>query len=328
MFEKVLIRRADDTEFDIGTLAETVFFYGKTQLLISMPAIRKLTKIPRDDLLELSSRGCLNLSYVKPNFAVLSSGLIRVHKFVAFEHGPKQRKRISTFEEEISDEFVRSYGASPSTRKAANRFIDRVKLFHHPQFNNKANVVCELTKIDIGDPRFVRAAAAASLRQIAPSYQLPDNFHFEVLDTGDGFAVVSDLDFSAITKVCLPPFNESFTASHLLGFIQDARADTFFASHYMAELVTTGLSSEIIRLKHYDWLHRGDESRREISLFTDVATDKFRRRSCREIGRLPISLSCSIRPINLSLGCKRPIRIRGCLTRTLRRQLKVLGLIP
>jgi hypothetical protein len=51
--------------------------------------------------------------------------------------------------------------------------------------------------------------------------------------------------------------------------------DTFFAAHYMAELITTEMSSEIIKLKHYDWLRRGEASRTEIDLFTEVASDKF-----------------------------------------------------
>ena len=92
---KELIRRAGDREIDIGTLAETIFFYGKTHLLLNRGLIGELT---RDDLLELVSRGCLDLSYYKPIFAVLSSGLIRVHNFAAFEVEPKEKKGTLTFQ--------------------------------------------------------------------------------------------------------------------------------------------------------------------------------------------------------------------------------------
>lgn len=205
----------------------------------------------------------------------MSSGVIRVHDFGAYEFGPSEKKRTRTFEEEISDAFIRAYGRSRSTRDAAKRFTDRVKLFRHSGFNNKVNVVCDLTRGDIVDPRFVRASVAACLLRVAPTYRLPVNFKFEIINTGEGYAVVSDLDFAAITKVSIPPFNQGFTVAHLLGFIQEARADTFFAAHYMAELVTTQLSSDIIRLKHYDWLRAGEASRKEIDIFTEVATDKL-----------------------------------------------------
>lgn len=276
MFEKALIRRTGEKDIDIGTIAETVFFYGKTQLLLNRGVISELTKLPRDDLLELSSRGCLNLSYVKPIFAVLTTGVLRVHSFCAIEVGPKDKsKRKTTYKEEISTAFSDAYGNSRATRNAAKHFIDRVELFKHSEFNDKTNIVCELAKSDVTDKRFVRAAAATILQRIAPTYSPPVNFQFEIMDTGDGYAVASNLDFSAITKVSLPPFNEGFTAAHLLGFIHDARADTFFAAHYMAELVTTDSASEIIKLKHYEWLRRGEASRGEIKEFTEIATDKF-----------------------------------------------------
>lgn len=275
MFEKAFIRRAGDREIDIGMIAEVILFYGNTHLLLNRGVIHELTKIPCDDLLELSSRGCLNLSYDKSTYGVLSAGIIRVHSFVAFTTGTKERKRIPTFQEELSDQFIRAYGNSHSTRKAAKQFIDRVKLFRYPDSNNKTNIVCELAKTDIGDADFVRATVITSLQRVAPSYIIPKGFRFEIIDTGDGYAGGTDLDFAAITKVCAPPFNEGFTAAHLLGFILEARADTFFAANYMAELITTELSSSIIRLKHYDWLRRSDTSRKEIELFTEIASDKF-----------------------------------------------------
>lgn len=276
MFEKALIRRAGDREIDIGAIAETVFFYGKTQLLLNRGVIGELTKMPCEDLLEFSSRGCLNLSYVKPIFGVLSSGVIRVHSFSAFEVGPKDKsKRKSTYQEEISDAFSAAYGESRATRKAARRFIDRVELFRHPEFRSDKNIVCELTKMDITDPRFVRASVATILERIAPTYPLPPSFQFEIFDTGSGYAVATDLDFPAITKVSIAPFDQGFTAAHLLGFVLDARADTFFAAHYMAELVTTDCVSEIIKLKHYEWLRRGEASQSEIKQFTQVASDEF-----------------------------------------------------
>jgi hypothetical protein len=276
MFEKAVIRRAGDREIDLGTIAETLFFYGKTHLLLNKSVIRELTKLPRDDLLELCSPGCINLSYVQPIFGVYSSGIIRVHNFSAFEVGPKDKsKRKSTYQEEISDAFSDAYGTSRATRNAAKRFIDRVELFRNPNFNDKSNVVCELAKADIGDPRFVRAAVVASLHQIAPTYPIPSQFQFDIFDTGSGYAVASDIDFPAITKVSVAPFDQGITAAHLLGFVLDARADTFFAAHYMAELVTTDFASEIIKLKHYEWLRRSNASQGEIMRFTEVATDNF-----------------------------------------------------
>ena len=182
MFEKAIIRRAGDREIDLGMVADTIFFYGKTQLLINRNVVHELTQITCGDLLELSSRDCLSLSYVKPMFGVLSSGAIRVHDFGAYEFGPGEKKRTATFEEEILEAFIRAYGKSRSTNSAAKRFTDRVKLFRHPGFNNKSNVVCDLAREYIADFRFVRASVAESIHKIAPTYPLPADFTFEVFN--------------------------------------------------------------------------------------------------------------------------------------------------
>ena len=125
-------------------------------MLLNRGTIQALTKIPRDDLLALASRGCLQLSYVKPTFGVITSGAVRVHDFSAFEVGPKDKsKRLTTFQEEIADAFVAAYGDSWGTKSAAKKFIDHVKLFRHPEFNSKTNIVCDLARTDIKNPRFV-----------------------------------------------------------------------------------------------------------------------------------------------------------------------------
>jgi hypothetical protein len=190
MFEKALIRRAGDREIDIGLLAETILFYGQTQLLLSRGVIQALAKIPRDDLLALASRGCLQLSYVKATFGVISSGAVRVHDFSAFEVGPKDKsKRLTTFQEEIAVAFVEAYGNSRATRNAAKKFLSHIELFRHPEFNSKTNIVCDLARTDISDPHFVRAAAVAILQRLAPTYSLPPAFNFEIFNTGSGYAV-------------------------------------------------------------------------------------------------------------------------------------------
>jgi hypothetical protein len=150
-----------------------------------------------------------------------------------------------------------------------------VKLFRHPGFTKNTNAVCEETEADIEDPLFVRSAIIAILRSIAPAYNIPDRFVFQVIDTDDGYAISGTLDFDTIGKAALPPFTNGLTAAHMLGFIQEARADTFFAAHYMADMVTTSLSSELIRLKHYEWLRRSDVSRNEIEAFSEISCNNM-----------------------------------------------------
>src|SRR5437879_408189 len=106
MFEKALIYRAGVEKLvDIGVLAETLFFYGSTQLLLDRPSVVALAKkIPHDVLIELFDRDALNLSYVRDSFAVLSQGALVEHDFGAMQfHANSTGKRIANHQEEIAE---------------------------------------------------------------------------------------------------------------------------------------------------------------------------------------------------------------------------------
>jgi len=77
MFEQALILRAGvERKVDLGLVAETLFFYGATHLLLDRGSLIAMTKrIPSDDLLAMFDRGGVKLSYLRHNFAVLSAGM-------------------------------------------------------------------------------------------------------------------------------------------------------------------------------------------------------------------------------------------------------------
>jgi hypothetical protein len=77
MFEQALILRAGvERKVDLGLVAETLFLYGSTHLLLDRASLIGLTKsIPGDDLLAMFDRGGIKLSYLRQNFAVLTAGV-------------------------------------------------------------------------------------------------------------------------------------------------------------------------------------------------------------------------------------------------------------
>jgi len=62
MFEQALIRRAGvDRHVDLGWLAETLFFYGSTHLVLDRGSVAALvSKIASRDLLDLINRADIN----------------------------------------------------------------------------------------------------------------------------------------------------------------------------------------------------------------------------------------------------------------------------
>ena len=96
MFERALIRRLDGSEIDIGLIAETIFFYGKTHLLLDRSLLLGLAQaLSVSDLERLLESGAVQLSYKTGNFGVVSAGALRSHQFVGFFVGSKEKKKLS-----------------------------------------------------------------------------------------------------------------------------------------------------------------------------------------------------------------------------------------
>jgi hypothetical protein len=276
MFESALITRAGvERQVDLGLLAETVFFYRSVQLTLNGASIVALaTQIPLHDLISLLTRSELKLSYVHPNFGVISSGHIRVHEFGAFTFAGMEERRARNYKDEIAMRLEERLGSTSATRKLVNTLIDRVSLHKFRETPEGEKIIPDLARGDIADKNFTRLAALATLRNLVPDYNPPSDFRFELFNTGEGYAVDTNIDFSAVNKLyhrAVPPSHSSMSSKYLLAHIINARADSYFGAHYMAEIVTTPLLSDIIRLKHFDFLRRRELNVSQIDLFQETS---------------------------------------------------------
>lgn len=275
MFENALITRAGvDRQIDLGLLAETIFFYRSVQLVLNRSSIVALaTKITADDLIALLNRAELKLSYLHPGFGVISAGLPRVHQFAAFKFAGTQRKKVPHYKDEIAISLERALGANATTRKLINTITKRAKLHRFRESAEKEKIIPDLAQSDVSDHQFVHAAVLAALRHLLPSYIPPPDFRFELFDTGQGYAVDTNLNFDQLNNIYhqfVPVSHSSLSPEYLLAHMIDARADSYFAANYMAEIVTTPVYSDIMRLKHFDFLTRRDANMREIELFQET----------------------------------------------------------
>lgn len=205
MLEQALIRRAGvEGHIDLGLLAETLFFYGSTHLLLDRGSVVALAKkIPNDDLLALLDREAIKFSYLRQGFVVASGGVPTAHDFgcVVF-HATAPGAKIADHKEEIFVSLERELGASRQTRKLATAIADRSKLHRFKHLPEKEKSIVDLARADIEDSSFLTAAVAATLRNLVPNYELPNRFRFRVIKiNGGGYAVDTDLDFDAINAV-------------------------------------------------------------------------------------------------------------------------------
>jgi hypothetical protein len=275
MFEKALITRVGDVGLDLGLLAETVLFYGSTQLLLNRGSISSLaTDIPADDLLALFDRSNIRLSYLRPSFAVSSAGPFGKSNFVAMTFEGRDPQRKLDHREEIEEVLARTLGRSEATRKLTKSICDRVALHRFKNVQGGENIIVELTKRDVAEPGFAQSAAKAVLQNFLPIEHVPKNFKFELVNTGDGYLVDTDLDFKAINEVYhrfVPPSHSTLNEALILAYIILARSESYFACEYMSEIVTSAVYSDIMRLRHFDVLLARDQSSSKLAMFTEIA---------------------------------------------------------
>ena len=286
MFDKALITRVVGNRegLDWGTLAETIFFYGSTHLLLNHSSVVSLAqKLSPDDLLAFLDRSEVRLSYLRPTYAVHTTNPLGVHKFMWFRfEGDKQgndaRRPRLDHREEIAFMLKRALGDSQSTRKLAKQIADRVKLHTFKHAPGGEDVIAKLTEQDAQDPRYVHSIARTVLEHHLPPDTVPRSFRFRLIDVGKGYAIDTDLDYQRLNAAYhqrVPPSDSTITDAFLLRHALDGRIETYFAAEYMAELVTTPLQDRLIRIKHYDFLRARDRADSVIDHFKDITLSGF-----------------------------------------------------
>jgi hypothetical protein len=149
------------------------------------------------------------------------------------------------------------------------------------------NVIVHLARRDISDPTFLRNAVRSVLEQLLPANAVPSKFTFNLIGFGESYIIDTDLDFVKLNEIYhqnVPPSHSSLNCDYLLLHVISARADSYFAADYMAEIVTTPLHSRIMRLKYLKlldeaqrfrgWLHGANPDSEIVASYVKAATEK------------------------------------------------------
>ncbi|MFA5956128.1 hypothetical protein [Hyphomicrobium sp.] len=283
MFEKALITRTGNTDLavDAGLLAETLFFYGSTQLLLNRGALMGLCQtLPRDDLLALLKHERMQLSYLNTAFVTLSSGPFAAMQFTAMQMASAgKEKRIPNYQEEIEEVLGRALGTGASTRNLTRALTDKATPFRFGQRTLKMEEILEAARADLANRGDLAKAVRIALNKLVPTAILPPTIRFEMVPINSGgFLIDTNLDFKMLNveyHKLVPPSHSTVTTEFLLSFILDARCESAFAASYMAELVTAPLFSELIRAKHFSFLRPREDISAAIDEFPQIVLPGF-----------------------------------------------------
>lgn len=278
MFEKIVLRRATGGEpVSAGQLAEALLYYQNVHIVIDHGSFHLLVKqIGIQNLLGLLRRPNVSAVYCEESVATHteSIGAFQIHSYIAFSitghekvggHLETRQQRFEYFLQELGYE-----------RKQASRFartfLERVPIRRLTGDHYLKGGVTHAGKADLSDAVYVQAAIRCALSAIPGGTNELGILKFDVVDTEIGFHIFTNIDFAEINRRrsrLLPP-EEPLTVALLLNYMLEARTDIALASFYGGDFATSSITSEIIQVRHSEFMRRYEIHDQAIGQFTEI----------------------------------------------------------
>ena len=170
--------------------------------------------------------------------------------------------------EKVAPEIFSKAASGPGWgRQLGREFAELV-----PTIDSDNNLISSV-RADFADQEYMKEAVAQLLGVLAPTYRLPQDYHFELFKEGNAFRVDTNIDFEQANEIFTQREQKAgytLTPDRLLIYIFDARNDLFFASRENAELATQPSSAAIIDVKFREILGARSKSQHNIEVFQEM----------------------------------------------------------
>lgn len=280
MFKSIAVRPTSllTPTIDVGALAEALLFYQNTHLLLNEAKLTQLTqKIGIDSLLAMLEAGHARvlLFRVSPATHQRTSPTGSVYDYIVTERVRSNQSSRAPIEI-VQEAFERSTGRPGKSRRSAHRFLRFASVASVNDGIPHKHGVSELSRQDIEDTAYVRAAIGAALSHLLGGSS-PLDWRFEITRSPEGLLINSDLDFAALTARHRSIFGGDYELSPALlaDFLHQARLDLVLAARLESELLSSALSSEIIKLRLQNAVAATTRQGRTVNaqLFQNVVLD-------------------------------------------------------
>lgn len=279
MFESILVRRTNpvgsDQTVNPGRLAEAMLFYQHVRLVMNRGNLHQfIMGFGPDFALELVENGAIDGVYVAHDFAVLTEnrGTLRERYRpttikVIETKGASEQDRY----EHIRAVFNQALEAQPrKARRQANRFLNHLR--EHTLPSDIQDMAA--TEWQRGD--FLQQAVRVMVSDLAPNYQLPDDFHFSVVEMGDGFyQVKSDIDWSSLRSAQSAKTGSPSTIgpADFLSILMDLTGDLHLGAALDSTLSQDPLGAELLKTKCADLRTAADLQQFQIDQFQELVVE-------------------------------------------------------
>lgn len=261
MFEKIVLRRADDAEsVTPGQIAEAMLFYQNVHLILDRGTFSTLLKsIGIEVLMSLLQRPGFTAAYCEEEM------ITRTHNYGGFTAytidammlvGHDSVGTLPNTEARVAYLIELAGAGKRESRRFAHKVLERV-----PVRRLSGNVYVQggvpaAARADLANTHYTREAVRTVLAMIPGGHLPPPDFKLDIIDTDLGFHAFNNLDLDSINarRAAMTPPLEPITMAYAFAHMAAARADLAFAAHYGGDFFTSNVASKLIELRHADML--------------------------------------------------------------------------
>jgi hypothetical protein len=190
-----------------------------------------------------------------------------VHGFaIAGQANPKKNRQMSAAEQ-IEQQFYRKLGHSPEVRAQARL------LSQHVKERVQAEAVLAAIQAQIMDKPYLDNCIREMLRALVPEYKVPKDLGLDAFDTGEGFLILTKLDFACINEIyhrTVPIEHSTVNVATMLANMLDTEKELDFAAKSDGDLWVDETGSAILRLRANSLANRAMGAREHIDYFQRV----------------------------------------------------------
>jgi hypothetical protein len=266
MFKSVTIAQKSS---DAGSVAEALVYYGKTDLVLGNGTLLPFVeKFGFQTLMRAIDMGLVQITYEVAGHVVITNKMpSEVHGFAIAGQANAKKNRQMSAAEQIEQQFSRKLGNSSEVRAQA-RLIGQ-----HVRERRQVETVLAAIQSQIVDKYYLENCIRAILKALVPEYQAPKDLGLDIFDTGQGFVVLTKLDFQRINEIyhkTVPIAHSSVNMAYMLAQMLDAEKELDFAAKSDDDLWVDETGSAILRLRANALANRATGARKHIDYFQHV----------------------------------------------------------
>ena len=266
MFKSVTIAQKSS---DAGSVAEAIVYYGKTDLVLGNGTLFPFVeRFGFRSLMRAIEMGLVQITYEVAGHVVITNKMpSEVHGFAIAGQANAKKKRQMSAAEQIEQQFQSKLGNSPEVRAQA-RLLSR-----HVMERRQVDTVLQSIQLQIMDKRYLETCVREILRTLVPEYRAPQDFGLDIFDTGQGYVVLSNLDFERINEIyhkTVPIEHSSINIAYMLAQMLDGEKELDFAAKSDGDLWVDEVGSAILRLRANSLANRATGAREHIDYFQGV----------------------------------------------------------